>query len=53
MDAEQTVLRMYVLVLRACYNEMLCVYNACICHGFQIAPHACSCVIEKLSAIQC
>ena len=30
-----------------------CIYNASICRGFRIAPHACSYVIEKLSAIQC
>ena len=33
--------------------RMYCTYDAGIYRGFQIAPHTCPCVIEKLSATQC
>ena len=54
MDCARSILfYIYTYVLLVCYNKILRAYNAGICHGFQIVPHACSCVIEKLSVIQC
>ena len=54
MDTGQTVHGpVHFTTTRVTIKFDVLMYDAGICLRFQIAPHACPCVIEKLSTIQC